>query len=226
MIKMLSLRKELIKYSIIMLVAVSVSGALAYGIHAWSSGLQEEAQRAKSQLASAEREVSSREMKNQDARTYLELYRRITGDSEQAKISDLRRERAQTWLKEAARENHILNLEGSFDPVVPIESEPFRKKTLQGINSLVKLKFAAMTDEQIYNFLEAITTTFPGYVKVTKFTLERTGDITDSVLQAAERGRFPTLVTGTMEFYWIGVREVAADEQQDGPARTQQQRRR
>lgn len=209
--KMQSLRKDLIKYSIIALVGVSASAALAFGVFSWSSGLQEEARKAENKLRSAQGDVSSRTLKNQDARTYLELYQRITGESEQAKISDLSREKARKWLEVTAKANYIVNLEGSFDPVVPIQAEAFRKKTLEGISSLVKLKFSAMTDEQIYRFVEAITRSFPGYVKVIKFQLERKGEISDAVLLAAGRGQFPQLVEGTMEFYWIGVREVQAE---------------
>lgn len=209
--KLQSLRKILIKNAIIMSVAVLVSCVVAYSVFSWSSSLQTEAKRAESRLNSARRDVSSREVKNEDARNSLELYRQITGESEQAKISDLSRDKAQLWLKAAAKANDIVNLKGTFDPVTPIASEDFKKKTLEGISSLVKLEFAAMTDEQIYRFVESIINDFPGYVKINVLTLERTGEITDEVLRAAGRGKFPELVKGTMEFHWVGVREVSAE---------------
>lgn len=213
------LRKTLIKYSIIMLLAVLVSSVIAYSVFSWSSGLQQEAKRAQSRLNAARGEVSSRESENKSARNSLELYRQITGESEQAKISDLSRDKAQFWLKDIAKQNDIVDLEGSFDPVTPIASTDFKKTTLEGISSLVKLNFAAMTDVQIYRFIEAVLDDFPGYVKITAFTLERTGEVTDSVLRAAGRGEVPKLVKGTMEFYWVGVREV------DAQAGQQQQQR-
>lgn len=215
--KFQQLRKTLIKYSIIMLLAVLVSCAVAYSIFSWSSALQQEAKRAEGRLNSARGEVASRESENKSARNSLELYRQITGESEQAKISDLSRDKAQLWLKAIAKQNDIVDLEGSFDPVTPIASTDFKKTTLEGISSLVKLKFAAMTDVQIYRFIEAVLDDFPGYVKITAFTLERTGEVTAEVLRATGRGTVPKLVKGTMEFYWVGVREI------ETPAQNQQQ---
>lgn len=213
MVKSQALKKKLIKTSIIMLVAVSASAAIAYSVFAWSSSLQEDARKAENKLNAARRDVSSREIKNADARKYLELYKRITGESEQAKISDLSREKAQLWLKELARQTGVVNLQGSFSPVTPMKDENFRKKTLEGISSEVKLEFSAMTDENAYRFLNAVLHRFPGYVKVTAFTLTRDGEISDSVLVATGRGEIPALVKGSMDFYWIGVREIEVDEE-------------
>ena len=207
-----TLKKQLIKVSILALIATSASAAAAYGIYAWSSGLQEEARVAKNNLSRALGDVTSRQLKNEKAQEYLELYLKITGESEQAKISDLNRDKAQAWLKQAALQNNITNLEGAVDPIKPIASESFKKKTFEGITSKVTLKFGAMTDEQIYRFVEAILTRFPGYVKITRFELIKEGEITDDVLIAASRGTFPDLVTGIVEFNWIGIREITDED--------------
>lgn len=210
--KIEELKKRLIKVSMVTLMITSVSCAAAYGVYSWSTGLQEEARTAQGNLSRALGDVSMRELKNKEAQEYLELYLKITGESEQAKISDLNREKAQAWLKQVALQNNIVNLGGTVDPITPISSEAFKKKTFEGITSKVVLNFGAMTDEQIYRFIEAILTQFPGYIKITRFELERKGDITDDVLLAASRGKFPDLVTGVVEFNWIGVREIKAEE--------------
>lgn len=216
MVKYQALRKNLIKISIIVSVLVLVSSVVAYSTHAWYSGKQADARRAQGQLNTAEGEVNSRGLKNEDARKYLELYRQITGESEQAKISDLSRDKAQLWLRSVANANDIMNLKGSFEPVQDIPAASFKKKTLAGIASLVKLEFGAMSDEQIFHFVQAILDRFPGYVKINTFTLERGGEITPDTLRNAGRGQFPELVKGKMEFYWVGVREVDPDAAQQG----------
>lgn len=211
MLKYQTLRKKLIKNGIIALVAVSVTGAVAFGVASWSTALQEDAQKAKNSLSAAERNVSAREQKQEDAQEYMDLYRQITGTSEQARISDLSSNKAQAWLKTAAQNNGIANLQGSFEPTADIANPEFKKKTLQGISAVVELKFGAMTDVQLYRFIETIMQSFPGYVKVTKLTITRSGEITDNVIASAGRGRFPELVTAEMIFNWIGVREVEAE---------------
>lgn len=208
MIKAQALKKELIRLAIVAAVAVSVSGAVAYGIYTWSSGLQAEAQSAKNKLNQAQGDVRGREEKNREATEFLELYRKITGDSETEKISELNREKAENWIQQTALEYNIIKLEGAVDPIAPIENPEFRKKTFEGITSKITLKFSAMTDEQIFQFMNALLTRFPGYIKMTRVDLTRQGEITDATLVAAGRGQFPDLVTGEMEFHWIGVREV------------------
>jgi type II secretory pathway pseudopilin PulG len=211
MVKLQSLKKQLVKNAIIMLVAVSVTGAIAYSVFSWSSGVQEEAQQAQNRLNNAERDVNSRTLKNEDARKYLELYQRITGDDEQSKISNLNRRKAQEWYSIVSKDLHIRNGKGNFGSETVIAADPFKKKTLQGISSLVKLEFEALTDRQVYAFLDTLLTDFPGYVKITKFSMEKDGEITDAVLRSAGKGNFPNLVKTQFEFYWIGVREVAPE---------------
>jgi hypothetical protein len=206
------LKKRLIKISVIAAIAVSVSGAAAFAVYSWSSGLQQEASTAKNNLNRALGDVSSRELKNKEAQEYLELYLKITGESEQAKISDLNRDKAQSWLKQVAAQNSITNLVGEVEPLEPIVNEAFKKKTFQGITSQVSLEFAAMTDEQIYRFLDAILGQFPGYIKVTRFELTRVSNISDDIFLTASKGTFPELVKGLLEFNWIGVREILPDE--------------
>lgn len=211
MIKAQHLRKRLIKLSIIASVVVLATGAAAYGIFSWSSSLQDEAKSAKSQVNRARGDVSSREQKNREAQEYLELYTRITSTSEQDKISDLDRDKALQWVKQVAIANNILNMTGTVSPITAINNANFKKKTFEGINSQVDLRFGAMTDEQIFRFLQAVLTRFPGYVKINSLLLTKQGEITQSVIQQAQRGQFPELAVGEMQFTWIGVREVQAE---------------
>lgn len=209
MIKAQNLKKQLIKISIIASVVVLATGAAAYGIFAWSSSLQEEAAKTKSQVGRARGDVSNREKKNKEAQEYLDLYNSINTDSEQDKISDLNRDKAMAWIKQVALANHILNMTGTVTPISTVDNQAFKKKTFEGINSKISLKFGAMTDEQIFRFLQALLGNFPGYVKVESLTLSKQGEITQSIIQQAQRGQFPELVTGELVFYWIGVRELA-----------------
>ncbi|MCH2546092.1 MAG: hypothetical protein MK052_00575 [Alphaproteobacteria bacterium] len=208
MVKLQTLKKRLVKVSIIALIIVSAMGAAGYGVYSWSNSLQEEAKSSSSKLSRARGDVTSRTKKNVEAQQYLELYAKITGNSEQEKISELDREKAEIWLKRAALQNNISNLNGSFEPIAPVDTVDFKKKTFVGITSKVTLRFGAMTDYQIIQFFDAILNDFPGYVKVNRFSLTKKEDITDQTLVEASRGKFPELVLGDIEFNWIGVREV------------------
>lgn len=209
MAKLLHLKHILIKQGIIMSVVVLVSLAFAYAASYWLQGVKEEEQRLASRFRAVEGEISQRAGKNADAVKYLELYERITGASEQEKISDLKRERAQHWLLETAQALDVKNLEGTFEPVITMDAPAFKKKTLQGIYSLVKLRFNAMNDLTALHFVETVLNDFPGYVKCTRLLISRKNNITNTVLQEAAKGKFPEMVSVELEFFWIGVREVA-----------------
>lgn len=209
MMKYQVLHKQLVKISIIALVVVFASAAVAAGIYAWSSSLDDEVQAAQSKVNTARSELTSREEKTREAKQYLDLYKQITGTSEKSKLSDLDRDKAQLWISGTAKKLDLINLEGSFEPIAPIASPAFQKKTLQGIVSKVTLKFSAMTDEQLYRFIEAISTGFPGYIKIEKLEVQKKGEITDDVLRSAGAGKFPALVDGMLEFNWIGIKEAS-----------------
>lgn len=219
MTKTQQLKKQLIKTASIAGVVSLVCCSAAYAIYSWSDGLQVETKRAESALNRARADVRLREDKHQEAKRYLELYEQIISKSEQDKISDLGREKAQNWLRNAATANNIMNMDGAVDAVTLINNPAFKKDTLEGITSNVTLKFDAMTDEQIYRFLQDIEDNFPGYIKVTSFAIEKKHDIDDSILRSAGQGNFPKLVSGELHFSWIGVREVTQTDANAGRRR-------
>ncbi|MGB1540288.1 MAG: hypothetical protein ACPG80_04955, partial [Rickettsiales bacterium] len=80
------------------------------------------------------------------------------------------------------------------------------------------INFSAMVDEQAINFVWRVLQEFPGYVKVNKLDIEKTGEITEAALKGISRGRIPRLVKGSIEFDWIGVRELIVVEEEVKPA--------
>jgi hypothetical protein len=210
--KMQLLKKQLVKCSLIAAVAASASSAVAYSVYSWSDSVLSEKQKLERDLSRTRGNVNSLESKHREAQQYLEFYSKITSDSEQDKISDLSRQKAEVWLKSAATRSNIMNMDGKVEPIEWIDSPAFKKQTFEGITSKVLLTFDAMTDEQAYQFMQDVERGFPGYIKITHFKLKKNKEIDDAVLIGAGKGDFPPLVTGELGFNWIGVREVAQDD--------------
>lgn len=208
MMKHKLLQQKLNKLSIIAVAGLSALGAATYGVYSWSSSLDQEFKKTESDLRNFSGDLSLRRQKSDEADKYLGLYQKLVSEEEQEKLLNLNRDKAQKWISAKAAELRISNLTGSFDPVTPIDSPEFKKKTLQGIASKVSLTFAAMTDEQLFLFVEAIKTDFPGYTEITKATFEKKGDIDDDILLAAGRGSFTELVSGSIEFNWIAMKKL------------------
>lgn len=217
MMKFKALQQKLVKTSAITVTAVCALGAAAYGVYMWSDSLNQDFTKAEREARNLRNDLNMREDKAIEAEKYIGLYAEIQEGDESSKRSDLNRDKAQRWISEVAGQLQLSNLNGTFDPVVNIESAEFQKKTLQAITSKVTLTFAALSDEQLYRFVQAISKDFPGYVRITKVTIERKGSIDDTTLINAGKGIFPELVEGSIEFQWIAVKKPVAEE----PARNE-----
>ncbi|MBM3617079.1 MAG: hypothetical protein FJX23_00880 [Alphaproteobacteria bacterium] len=217
MMKLKLLQQKLVKTSVIVAGVVAALGAGAYGIYMWSDSLQQDFTKIEREARSMQSDVSMRENKAFEAEKYMGLYRQIDQSDESAKRSELDRDKAQKWISQVAAELRLTNLDGTFNPVVNVESEEFKRNTLVATTSKVTLTFGALSDEQLYRFVQAIAEDFPGYVRITKVTFERRGKIDDSTLINASKGTFPELVTGAVEFQWIAVKKApSATTPQDG----------
>lgn len=212
MMKQKILQQRLTKMSIISAAIVAALGAGAYGVYAWNDSLEQDLAKAERDVRTVQSDFSLREQKIIEADQYMGVYQELIRDDAQEKLSDLNRDKAQQWISATALEYQITNLNGNFDPVTPLNNPEFHKKTLQGITSRVTLSFGALTDEQLFRFVNAIATRFPGYVKITKVSFEKKGPINDETLLAAGRGNFPELVTGTVDFNWIAVKKPAQEQ--------------
>lgn len=210
MSKYRDLQQRLIKVSIIAVATVSAFGAFFYALYTWQDSLAADYKKVQIRLRTARSDIAVREQKADDAEKYMGLYETIMGASEQDKLGELNRNKAQDWISNAAAELQLGDLTGVFDPVVSLDSGAFKKKTLQGVTSKVTLNFSAMTDEQLFKFMEAIIVDFPGYVKINKVSIDKRGDIDDAALLSAGRGRFTDFVSGTMEFNWIAIKKLEA----------------
>lgn len=205
------LKSRLIKLSVVAVVSAALSAAAAAGIYAWYGQLDQEKRTAESQLNAARRDITSQEEKSRQAESYLDLYREIKSGN--SKIGGgLNREQAQEWITKTALHYELTDLAGDFEPIAPIQNPEFQKQTLEGLSSKVSLSFSAMTDVQLYGFLEKLVEEFPGYVKLESLELKKKGDITPAVFEQVGKGEIPELATGKVVFHWIGVREIAKKE--------------
>ena len=208
MIKLKNLQKRLIKVSIIAVVGVAVSCAAAAAISSWYESANTEKANAEGQLATLRSDITMREGKAKKADEYMKLYRQIKGEGGNNIVSNLDRNTGKVWIAQAAETLGLVNLTGDFAPVAPIDNAQFRRKTLEGIMSEVKLEFTSLTDEQAIRFVEAIQKHFPGYVKVKNMQMEKMTDITSEILSSVGKGEKPELIKSSVEFLWIGVHEL------------------
>ena len=84
------------------------------------------------------------------------------------------------------------------------------RKTNVVVRSDVVLDFSALSDEDVYGFLQSLQQDLPGAVKVTNMMLTRTNKVTDDQLRAiADRGR-ASMVKANIKFTWYGIKSLIA----------------
>ena len=214
MLKQKALQKKLIKTAVIVLAITAVLGTGAIYIYSWATGVSEEFVQAERQLRNTEREITAKETKAADAEKYVELYEALNKEDGRTATA-LNREIGQKWLQQVGTDIGLLGLEGNFDPIQPIGGK-FEKEYVEGITSRVRLSIKGITDEQLIQFLGAIEEQFPGFVKLLSFQLTRQASITNNFLRQVSNGYPPVLVSGEVEFEWVGLREVTAPEAEEG----------
>jgi len=100
-------------------------------------------------------------------------------------------------------------------------TENYTTSTVGVVSSSVNIKFNTISDVHAFNFLDALIKKYPGYIKVTSFSLSRNQVVTKNILkQISEQGStLPTLVDAKLDFIWYGLEykgPVEADSEQEG----------
>lgn len=215
MIKTKILQKRLIKWSLGLLLVLAGLGGATVVLYNYNASLEAEQKKLQAKVNTIKKDISTSETKAQDADKYLQLYEKIRGTDEAARLVALDRDVAARWISDVAKRYALSDFDGSaFSPIIVIANKDYQKKTLQGIVSDVSLVFKALSDEQVFRFLEAILEEFPGYVRITGLAITKQEDVTDDMLVAASKGLEPKLVSAKLDFQWIGVQEVTLKQEQ------------
>jgi hypothetical protein len=76
----------------------------------------------------------------------------------------------------------------------------------------VNVNFEAVSDEYVYNMINAMQLQMAGSVKVTKISLQRQRTLSDDILRIiSQKGSFP-LVVGEVKFKWFGIKPANSEE--------------
>jgi hypothetical protein len=78
--------------------------------------------------------------------------------------------------------------------------------------SEVSVNFEAVSDEYVYDMINAMQQQLSGSVKLTRLSLQRQRTLSDDILRLiSQKGSFP-LVVGEVRFKWLGMKPLDAEE--------------
>jgi hypothetical protein len=117
----------------------------------------------------------------------------------------LKRESATQWLTVFREKNHITNLSITISPITDTKIDGLQLRTGTLVKSEIHLTLSALTDNSVYNFIEAIQRQLPGITVFSEVKITRTADITRGVLIELSHHRITPLVTAEITFQWLGI---------------------
>lgn len=102
---------------------------------------------------------------------------------------------------------YLKKLTLDMQPVVDITSDPkFVSKTLVAMQSEVQISFEAVSDEDVYQMMRALSKELPGFVRIHGLEIKRIGDVDKKAITDIRAQGSAPLVSGTIDFTWYGIK--------------------
>ena len=104
-----------------------------------------------------------------------------------------------TLISDFCRKYYLFNSQINISSP-KVVNDVYNKQHIDITQRHIEIKFASISDEQVFLFLNAIRHDISGYIKIISFDVEKNTDITDEVLQAALKGEAVPIVHGSVSF--------------------------
>ena len=102
------------------------------------------------------------------------------------------------------------NLRLTMGPVQEMQGNKYKRATNVIVATEVGIMFDALSDEDIYAFLQALQDELPGAVRVTKFVTERKSMVNPTLLSEISQKGPVQVVSSEINFLWLGMKPVEA----------------
>lgn len=101
------------------------------------------------------------------------------------------------------RYNLVMGYSGTDS--APLEDPKYKRASSLIEARNVTVNFKALSDEDVYELIQAIQKELPGSTKITSLKLNKVSRLTDQSLRAITKSGAYTMVDGTMDFIWYGI---------------------
>lgn len=108
------------------------------------------------------------------------------------------------------KDRYHLSLTGNnaFNQIADLTDEQFKKKTAQVVASDADMNFQSVSDEIAFKFIRDLYKNLPGFTVITSLQLNKQSELSSQSLVDLGAGKFPSLVTTTLKFKWIGLKPI------------------
>ena len=210
-VKLQSLRKLLIKESLIYLGLFVFEIGSAYFLLTLRDGYIEEGGTLTGQMTSLVNQTRSLQDQYVKAQKSMPVYLEISKKRDSAGLS-LDRQKVKDTVDKLKDSHYMPAVRLSVSPVADSKDTRMIRKTAQVITSEVGIRFEAVSDEELFAFIQGLPRELPGALRITKFSFNRTNAVSDDLLLAITQKGAVSMLSGDMQFLWMGIRTVSADE--------------
>ena len=126
----------------------------------------------------------------------------------------LKREMLNDILPVLRKQHHFANdMEVVISAANEVTDANFKIKSGKLLQSNVKIKFSALTDNSVYKLIYDLQHKLPGIIMVSSLKLERTADISSNIVSlAVNEHTISPAINGELSLVWIGIKKDTPDE--------------
>jgi hypothetical protein len=202
-------RKLITETSVAVVTLVVLSGGLYFMITMFDNFTKEKGD-LQTQVASATNERQTLENKYQKIQQNMDLYRELMDKSENDGLL-VDRQTLRAKIEDFKTRYFLNDLSITMGAVKEMTGPLYQYKSSQMVASELTVDFDALTDEDIFSFLQSLQNELPGGLKISQFNIMRNSKITDEALRAIAKNGQYSMVKGQAKFTWMGIKSLETE---------------
>lgn len=112
-------------------------------------------------------------------------------------------------MQQLKHEFKLSNIDMEFTQPTTLENHT--QGDIQIASSNIRLTAEGLSDEYILSLLNTLPERLPGYIHITSFTLEKTGEINKKTITDLYKGKLPSLVKTELLFKWQDLKDTSTN---------------
>lgn len=138
----------------------------------------------------------------EDARKFWEKSEDLNNAHNGLQLDD-----AYSIIKHFQEKYNILNLQIHLSSPIDLGKE-YHSSSAMIVSSEVTLSFGAMSDENAFQFVDALLNNFPGFKLVKSFKITKKVEFSQELLRQVRSGNKPSVVVGELLFEWRDFKDI------------------
>ena len=200
-------KKRLWSEGIIVAVVMIVLAGGSYYLMTWADENERQNKQLENQVNTIVAAMNTLRDKYSSVQKSAEIYQEVLQKSNNGRLSVDRELLRKKFLQ--FRSRYYLNgLSANMQPAQAMNKPQYRRRTYLLTNSEVKATFFMLSDEHLYNLIQAMQQELPGAIQVTQCTIVRQNRLTDATLESISKSGDAQLINADIKFNWLGMTPV------------------